>query len=546
MNDQVQPGGSSAPPFRTRTETRATVRYQYLPRLAIVQLMDYDLVKERVFAGAGLGYALISQAAHEDPEASVSDLNQYSGIIRFGGTETLALGFWRHEGALGAAWVDDKFLTSSTLRSLGLPTPHSVCVTSAGELEEAISAIGFPAVVKPRNGSRGEGVTVNIESFHDLELAFQSAASHSDSVVIEEHIDVSEELRILASDDHCFGVVRRTLPKVIGDGQHTISQLIDLRNTERSTNPTVYNKLIPKDSIVEKTLTASGYTLSDIPDKGTEIVVRNIGGLSSGGDSEDYTAQTPKHVKSLSTQVVRAIPGLHWAGIDVAIERETGKPWIIEANINAGYSLEYPSTGQRREITPDLWKIRKADAAARALLAQKFEASYDGSRQDSADEYNRYLAGSRRRRLSSLYSTYLTRHGYEVVQASPSVFEAYNNADLVLRYTRSFRTADDLAIVNRFLKSHFLVRKIFQIKNIPRPKALLPSGSKSVDSLLPGIGKNVWAIPARAPWASPRSKIISSDDSLVKSGTISGYYLQAALEDRVSGLSQPVTAPLLF
>src|SRR5699024_9503491 len=202
-----------------------------------------------------------------------------------------------------------------------------------------------------------------------------------------------------------------------------------------------------------------------------------------------------------------------------------------EANINAGYSLEYPSTGERREITPDLWKARKADAAARAMLAQNFEASYDGSRKNSADEYSIYLAGSHRRRLSSLYSTYLTRHGYEVVHASPSVFEAYNNAELVLRYTRSFRTADDLAIVNRFLKSHFLVRRIFQIKSIPRPRALFPSESKSVDSPpFSGLGKKVWAIPPRAPWASPRSKIISSDDLLVNNGTKSRYCLQTALE----------------
>lgn len=486
-------------------------------------------MKARVLAGAGLGYALISQAAREDAEASVSDLNRYSGIIRFRDIETLALGFWRHEGALGAAWVDDKFLTSSTLRNLGLPAPRSVCITTAAELNGAISVVGFPAVIKPRNGARGEGVTVEIDNFRDLELAFRTASQVSASVLVEEHIYISEELRILASNEHCFGVIRRTLPKVLGDGSHTISQLIDLKNIERSTNPAVHNKLIPKDNIVEATLKAKGYTLSDTPDRGTQVIVRNVGGLSSGGDSEDFTEQTTEHVRRLSIEVIRAIPGLYWAGIDVAIERDTGQPWIIEANINAGYSLEYPSAGERRQITPALWQARKADAFARAQIADEFEAQFSSNPKNSENEHSIYF-GTNEQRLSFLYRIYLERHGYEVVQISPSIFEAYLKSSLVLRYTRSLRTSDDLAIVNRFLKSHYLIRKILQVKNIPRPRAVFLSENQDIESHIGDLGSRVKIIPARAPWDSSRSKIVTKQAPSFKRRTGSKHYLQAVVE----------------
>ncbi len=56
----------------------------------------------------------------------------------------------------------DKTKTNKFLHNLGIPVPCGKIVKSEEEAVKAMNEIGYPVVVKPRDGNQGKGVTLNI------------------------------------------------------------------------------------------------------------------------------------------------------------------------------------------------------------------------------------------------------------------------------------------------------------------------------------------------------------------------------------------------
>ncbi len=84
---------------------------------------------------------------------------------------------------------------------LGLRAPRAMRVGSPEELEEACDALGYPVVVKPPTGSSGRGQSV-VTGAPRAELAWRFAVEESESeeegVVVEEFVDFSAEVTLLA------------------------------------------------------------------------------------------------------------------------------------------------------------------------------------------------------------------------------------------------------------------------------------------------------------------------------------------------------------
>ena len=130
--------------------------------------------------------------------------------------------------------VGNKSLTKKLLEQQGINVPKGENVESKKDAIDYAKKIGYPVVVKPSNGNRAKGVSVNLTSDEMVAKAFPIALSNNkDSrtdVIVEKYIKGDSyritlvNYRIIAACIHIF----YTIPvKIKGDGKATIERLID-------------------------------------------------------------------------------------------------------------------------------------------------------------------------------------------------------------------------------------------------------------------------------------------------------------------------------
>ena len=136
-----------------------------------------------------------------------------------------------HTSAIAESIAQDKDLTKTLLYSAGVPVPQGRVVST---LEDALAAaewIKGPVVVKPRDGNQGKGVAVNLQTVEQITAAFEVAYKISDDVIVERFLP-GHDYRLLVVGNELVAAARRDPPFVIGDGQHTIRQLVDVINSD--------------------------------------------------------------------------------------------------------------------------------------------------------------------------------------------------------------------------------------------------------------------------------------------------------------------------
>lgn len=233
----------------------------------------------------------------------------------------------RSDSAMGAKLSQSKVLTARLLRAAGLPAPVHEVVRSADEALAAARRLGWPLVVKPVDRERGEGVTVAISDEGGLRHAVAAAQqySHSGHILVEKQVEGTCH-RLFIANDRLLYAVKRLPMGVLGDGEHTVAQLVkrevDVQNLRP---PWKRSEIRPLDPLARKTLAAAGVTESTVPEKGVLIPLRPIESTEWGGIDEDVTARI--HPENLRiAREAASLFGLHTAGIDI-ISTDIALPW---------------------------------------------------------------------------------------------------------------------------------------------------------------------------------------------------------------------------
>ncbi|MBF0213157.1 MAG: ATP-grasp domain-containing protein, partial [Magnetococcales bacterium] len=134
---------------------------------------------------------------------------------------------------------NDKEWTKRRLRNGNIRTPRGMRYTTDAK-EAAWSFIReqqYAVVVKPVVGSGGKGVTTNITTREHFDEAWAIAtASRSKYILVEEYF-VGKEYRVFVIGNTIRAATQRIAAHVVGDGEHTIEQLIKLKNEFRRANP---------------------------------------------------------------------------------------------------------------------------------------------------------------------------------------------------------------------------------------------------------------------------------------------------------------------
>jgi cyanophycin synthetase len=263
-----------------------------------------------------------------------------------------------HTPAIAVDIASDKSLTNQLLSSAGLPVPRSQTVRAEEAAVDAASKLGYPVVVKPLDGNHGRGVSLDLHTAADVRRAYPLARreSRGGDVVVETYVS-GNDYRMLVIGGRLAAVAERVPAGVVGDGKHSVRELVELENADprRGIGHEKVLTRIRLDQAAEELVRKRGFELDDVPPPGTRIQLALTGNMSTGGTAIDRTVEAhPDNIEIAETAA--RIVGLDIAGIDfiapdIAVPvREQGGA-IVEVNAAPGFRMHTnPTVGEPQYV----------------------------------------------------------------------------------------------------------------------------------------------------------------------------------------------------
>ncbi len=254
--------------------------------------------------------------------------------------------------------ASNKELTNKLLHEVGIPVPRGMTVRNVDDAVREARRIRYPVVIKPLDGNHGRGVCINLKDDDEVREFFSTAMDESRAgIVVVERFITGKDYRILVVDNHVVAVAERVPAHVVGDGRHTIEELIEITNTDPRRG-VGHEKILTRISIDEQTmetLERNGMTISDIPEKGVVVPLKRTGNMSTGGTSIDRTDDIHPDNEEIARQAAMVV-GLDIAGIDFIVPdisksiRQSGGA-IVEVNAGPGFRMHTnPTEGHPRHV----------------------------------------------------------------------------------------------------------------------------------------------------------------------------------------------------
>lgn len=249
----------------------------------------------------------------------------------------------------------DKEETNKIMASLGLPVPKQELVQTEEGALRAARRLGVPVVTKPYNGNHGRGISIHLTTDEEIVAGFNAAREHSRSVIVENFLS-GDDHRLLVINGELIAATRRTPGHVVGDGQHTIAQLIETVNTDprRGVGHEKVLTRLELDAQAQMMLDRAGYTADAVPNPDQIVYLRSTANLSTGGTATDVTDIIHPDNRDMAVRAVRAI-GLDVGGVDflstnIAESYKKIGGGICEINAAPGFRMHVsPSEGTPRD-----------------------------------------------------------------------------------------------------------------------------------------------------------------------------------------------------
>lgn len=257
---------------------------------------------------------------------------------------------------MGVEIACDKNETKQILKSAYIPTPSSELISEDEDLENTVSQIGYPLVIKPINGNHGRGITINIQNIEQAKEAFKLAKEISEDVLVEKYLEGCD-FRFLVINFKLVAVAKRTPAQIIGNGKSTIAQLIEETNCDPNRGEG-HEKILTKikaDKLTQDILSQKNYTLETVPAEGETVTLKDTANISTGGTATDVTHLVHPANVFMAERIAKLL-NIDICGIDVMaktidepITNENGG--ILEVNACPGFRMHlFPSCGKPRNV----------------------------------------------------------------------------------------------------------------------------------------------------------------------------------------------------
>ncbi len=258
------------------------------------------------------------------------------------------------------AVLRSKDLTKQLFEAAGVPTPTGITV-DPDQFDVALAhvrAAGRPLVLKPTLGGGGAGITCGITTEDGLRAAWDTATRAmrmrtNPRFVLEELVE-GVDVRVFVVGRRAVAAATRLHCHVVGDGSHSITELIDEKQRWRAEHVTLFEF----DMVVDTELLAQGgRTVHDVPAAGEVVVLNGMANVSVGGEGVDVTELVHPDLLELAIEATRAIPGLGLAGVDLMAPdiRSPDGAVVLEANVGANILIHHcPAYGHPRNPAGDI------------------------------------------------------------------------------------------------------------------------------------------------------------------------------------------------
>jgi len=343
---------------------------------------DFDATRDRFIRYAqsrALGPSTASLVnAAEERGIPWQRLNDYS-LVQFGHgryQQRIQATTTGRTSNIAVELAGDKEETNRILHDLGLPVPQQHVVRRAGDAVRAAKKIGFPVVVKPLAGNHGRGVSIDLKSAEEVEVAFEKAREHGRTVIVESYIEGFDH-RLLVVNGELVAAAKREPGHVVGDGKHTIEELVGIVN-EDPRRGVGHEKVLTRlelDHQANRLLTQRGYETSTVPPEGEIIYLRSTANLSTGGTAIDVTDVIHPDNREMAVRAINAI-GLDIGGVDfltrdITVSYRDAGGAICEVNAGPGFRMHVaPSDGTPRDVAgPVIDMLFPPDSPKRVPIA---------------------------------------------------------------------------------------------------------------------------------------------------------------------------------
>ena len=263
--------------------------------------------------------------------------------------------------------MENKVVTKKVLAEKGFRVPKGYEVSS---LEEAVQKFNYvrnkPIVIKPKSTNFGLGITIfknGTDSLENYSKAVNFALKEDKDILIEEFIE-GTEYRFFVIEGKTEAVLLRVPANVVGDGRHTIKELVEMKNANplRGDAKKTPLKKIELGEIEHLQLAEQGLNFESILENNEVAYLRENSNISTGGDSVDMTDEVHESYKKLAVDISNAMMA-KVCGVDLIIpdikkECNSDNYGVIEANFNPMMMMHiYPHSGKSRRLSLNVLKM---------------------------------------------------------------------------------------------------------------------------------------------------------------------------------------------
>ncbi len=274
-----------------------------------------------------------------------------------------------HDSYISPLIMENKVVTKKVLAKAGFNVPQSIEFTDVKSAVENFPLFENRAVViKPKSTNFGLGISIfqqGLTDRDDFAKAVEIAFREDKEIMVEDYL-LGTEYRFFVLGDQTLAVLLRVPANVIGDGVHTVAELVAAKNAHplRGDGSRTPLKKIALGDIEQLQLKEQGLTVDSILAKDQLVQLRANSNISTGGDSIDMTDEMHASYKEIAVGISKAM-GAAVCGVDLIIPdlKKPAEPslrsWgVIEANFNPMMMMHiFPFSGQSRRLTMNVIKM---------------------------------------------------------------------------------------------------------------------------------------------------------------------------------------------
>jgi len=284
---------------------------------------------------------------HADPDLPIFDLVRGSTRVRCFNALTDRV------GAATFHLLNSKRACHAWLVQRRIPVPAQL----AYDESDPKAAFAFlkqhaPVVVKPCSQWGARGVSMGVRTANELHAAVRFARRYEPDVILEETVPGSDLRVILVGGEWAAAICRRPA-SVIGDGKHTLAQLIRRHNAQRRlADP---SNVIPWNAETRRNLAELGRNANEVPVSGERVQVRLTNNYHTGGTVE-MVERVPARALKIAQRIARELD-LPLVGVDFLIDPHTRRITVIEVSPDMAIS---PPEGEAvaKKLLDHLFPIR--------------------------------------------------------------------------------------------------------------------------------------------------------------------------------------------